>query len=131
MLQIAMLALAVGLLATPATAADVSASGAWRVSGKVSSFSFTLNCQFQQSGETLGGRCTDASTSDPNVKGGRSHPLTSGRVQGDHVSFTYGSSFLFTHFDVTYSGVIQGDRMSGQITAQGHPGEFTAVRSGG
>jgi len=112
--------------ASGARAADVS--GPWLVSGKVASFSFTLRCAFQQAGEELTGACVDASTSDPNVKGGRSHPLTAGRVAGDQVSFTYGSSFLFTKFDVTYDGVVQGPRMSGQIKVQGRTGAFTAER---
>jgi opacity protein-like surface antigen len=112
--------------ASGAEAADVS--GPWLVSGKVASFSFTLRCAFQQAGEQLTGACVDASTSDPNVKGGRSHPLTAGRVAGDRVSFTYGSSFLFTKFDVTYDGTVQGPRMSGEIAVQGRTGAFTAER---
>ena len=44
------------------------------------------------------------------------------------MSFTYQSSFLFTKFDVTYTGVVSGDRISGTVNAQGHEGAFTATR---
>ena len=110
----------------PASAAEVA--GAWRVAGKVSSFAFTLNCDFKPDGARLGGVCTDASTSDPTIKGGKSHVLTAGSVEGDKVSFTYQSSFLLSKFDVTFNGVQTGDRMSGTITVQGHDGAFTATR---
>jgi hypothetical protein len=98
------------------------------VSGKVASLAFTLTCTFDQAGESLTGACVDGSTNDPKVKGGRGHKLTQGRVNGDQVSWTYESSFLLSHFNVDYSGVRRGQHMSGQVTAQGHPGTFTADR---
>jgi hypothetical protein len=112
-------------LASPGLA-DVS--GVWRVSGKVSSFAFTLNCTFKPEGSKLGGVCVDASTNDPKVNSGKAHPLTAGVVNGDAVSWTYRSSFLFSKFDVTYDGKLDGDRMSGTIDAQGRKGAFTATR---
>jgi hypothetical protein len=116
-----------GLAALAAPAAGQSA-GDWRVSGKVATFSFTLNCRFKVDASTLSGECQDASTNDPKLKLGKIHPLTAGAVNGDRVSWTYPSSFLFTKFDVTFAGVQAGERMSGTITVQGHKGAFTATR---
>lgn len=114
--------------ARPAAAED--ASGRWIVSGRVAGLAFTLNCEFEQAGQTLGGVCVDGATSDPKVKGGRRHVLTKGHVNGDQITWTYESSFLLSHFNVTYLGLRQGDRMSGKIVVQDHAGAFTASRSG-
>ncbi len=124
----ALAALSLIAIGAPSTSSAAEVAGAWRVSGKVSSFAFTLNCRFTPEGSKLGGLCTDASTSDPKVNAGKSHVITAGSVEGDKVSFTYQSSFLFTKFDVTYTGVAAGDRISGTVNAQGHEGTFTASR---
>jgi len=118
--------LAASALASPASA---QVAGSWHVAGKVAAFGFTLDCQFEPSGAKLGGVCVDASTSDPKIKGGRAHPLTAGSVKGDAVSWTYQSSFLLTKFDVTFTGTLAGDRMSGTIDAGGRKGDFTATRN--
>ncbi len=110
------------------TPASAEVSGPWHVTGKVSAFAFTLNCDFKPDGERLGGVCVDASTSDPKVSAGKSHVLTAGGVKGDSVTWTYQSSFLFSKFDVTFKGTQAGDRITGTITAQGHDGTFTAAK---
>ena len=113
-------------LASPGVGAPLS--GHWRVAGKVSSFAFTLDCQFKPNGERLGGVCTDQSTNSAKIGAGKSHVLTAGAVHGDKVTWTYRSAFLLAKFDVTYTGVVTGDRMTGSLEAQGHDGTFTAVR---
>lgn len=120
--------LSLAAVAAPGVSSAAEVAGAWRVSGKVASFGFTLNCRFTQDGSKLGGECTDASTSDPKVNAGKSHAITSGSVDGDRVRFTYQSSFLFTKFDVTYTGVLAGERINGTVNAQGHEGTFTATK---
>jgi hypothetical protein len=100
----------------------------WQVKGRVASFSFNLDCDFRKDGTRVGGVCGDASTSDPTIKSGRSHTLTSGRVSGDKISWTYQSSFLLSKFDVTFDGIQRGDRMAGVIHVRGHDGTFTATR---
>ncbi len=112
--------------ATSASAAEVG--GGWRVSGRVSSFAFTLNCQFKPAGRSLAGVCVDASTNSAKVEAGKSHVLTSGSVYGDAVTWTYRSNFLLSKFDVTYRGTVTGNRMTGSIAVQGREGTFTAVR---
>jgi hypothetical protein len=124
-MKLALLVVAIAALAVPASA---EVAGPWRVTGKVSGFAFTLNCDFKTSGDRLGGVCVDASTSDARVKAGKSHILTAGSVHGDAVSWTYRSSFLLSKFDVTYKGTLAGARMTGSIDAQGHVGAFTAVK---
>jgi hypothetical protein len=124
----ACMALALGCGAPAAAAAQSGAAGEWSVSGKVSSFAFTLDCRFTQAGQSLAGACVDRSTSDPKIKGGRSHPLTSGSVDGDQIRWAYASSFLLTHFTVAYAGTLHGDSITGSIDAQGHQGAFTAHR---
>jgi hypothetical protein len=114
--------------AAPAVAQD-AAAGRWVVSGKVGPFAFTLNCQFEEAGTALTGACVDGATSDARVKGGKRHALTRGKVTGDHVTFSYGSSFMLSHFNVDYVGVLQGDKINGTIFANGQSGAFTATRS--
>jgi hypothetical protein len=120
--------LAVAGVVAFASPAAAQVAGAWHVAGKVSTFDFTLNCDFKPDGSRLGGVCIDASTNDPKVNAGQSHTLTAGSLNGDKVSWTYQSSFLFTRFDVTFTGTRTGGRMSGTIDAQGHGGTFIAVR---
>jgi hypothetical protein len=107
--------------ATPAAAQD----------GAAGRFGFTLNCRFDEAGSALSGACVDGATSDARVKGGKRHELTQGKVVGDHVTFSYDSSFMFKHFNVDYTGVLRGDKMSGTILANGQSGAFTATRGGG
>lgn len=121
-------AIAVLATSTSAGAAATDVAGSWRVSGKLSGFAFTLRCDFKPTGETLGGVCVDASTSDARVKAGKSHALTAGSVHGDAVSWTYRSSFMLSKFDVTYKGTVSGNRMSGTVEAGGRSGAFTASR---
>jgi hypothetical protein len=116
--------LAVVALSTPAVAQDSPLSGAWRLSAKVASVPFHLICRFEQMGGKLGGKCLDPA-------GHRNLPLTAGSVDGDHVTFTHGGSFLLNKFDVNYAGVIDGDRITGRIDVFGHSGDFVAVRDAG
>jgi hypothetical protein len=117
------------LVPAAAAAAEDGAAGRWVVSGRVAGFAFTVACDLKQAGEALSGVCVDTSTSDAKVKAGRRHALTRGHVSGDHVSWTYSSSFLFSTFDVDYAGARVGDHMTGQITVQGRTGAFTADRA--
>jgi hypothetical protein len=121
--RFSMIAAAILALAAPglARAADDPVSGAWVVHGKVDSFAFILNCAFERHGDRLGGVCLDDGTN-------KRHPLTSGAITGDRVTFTYQSNYLLTKFDVAFAGVLAGGRMSGSIHVPGHAGTFTATR---
>lgn len=120
------MACAASLIALPASAADLT--GLWKLTAKVETFGFTLNCKFAQAGEKLTGVCTDMATNDPQHKPQGSHVLTSGEVSGDKVRFTYKTHFLLIPFTCSYSGVVTGDEFSGEAAAPGHKGTFTAVR---
>jgi hypothetical protein len=117
------------LAATPAASADMSAAGAWRVSGAVSGFKFELRCVFQQAGERLSGACTDLATNNPKAPPKSApHLLTRGSASGGQVTWSYQSSFLLSKFDVDFSGAQSGDRMAGAIQSGGRTGSFTARR---
>jgi hypothetical protein len=125
--SLVLVALSIGLsLNVPASAEG--AGGRWAVAGTVDGKNFTLDCRFQQSGQTLSGACVDGPTGDAKVEGGRSHDLLEGGTTGNGVNWTYQSSYMFIKFDVKYSGVRDGDRMSGTISAAGKTGTFTANR---
>ena len=106
---------------TSAVAADAPATGTWTVHGKVSAFQFNISCRFEQKGETISGLCYDAGTNKP-------HPLTQGAISGDHISWTYQSSYLLKTFDAAYSGTLADGAIKGGITAPGHQGQFTAQK---
>ena len=116
-------ALSALVLSTPAVAHDSLLSGAWRLSAKVASVPFNLICTFEQMGDQLGGTCAAPSS-------GKTLALKAGHVDGEHVTFKHEGHFLLNKFDVNYAGVVDGDKMTGQIAVFGHTGDFTAVREG-
>jgi len=105
----------------PAHAGDEPVAGVWTVHGKVAAFQFNLSCHFEPKGGSLVGTCYDAGTNKP-------HPLTRGAVNGDHISWTYQSSYLFKTFDATYSGTLAGGSIKGDIAVPGYRGQFTAEK---
>jgi len=96
------LAIPAALASGPAFAADTPATGTWTVHGKVSAFQFNLSCRFDT--------------------------LTQGAISGDHISWTYQSSYLLKTFDAAYSGTLAGGSIKGDITVPGYQGQFTAER---
>jgi hypothetical protein len=120
-------ALLVSLAASASAGAD-DATGRWAVAGHVAGKDFTLDCRFTQAAQRLSGACVDGPTGDAKIKGGRSHSLTKGAVNGSKVTWTYQSSVGILPFGVDYDGVRQGDHMSGQLSALGKTGAFTANR---
>lgn len=113
------------LLAWPAQA---QVAGAWRVSGDIAGNAFVVDCRFEPHGADFGGVCVEAATGDAKVHAGRSHTLTKGQAADGQVSWTYPASFMLAKFDVSFTGTLAGDRMSGTVTATGRKGAFTAVR---
>lgn len=122
----ALLILAALALATPAAAAEVA--GPWRVTGDVAGRAFAVDCRFEPHGGAFGGVCVDAATGEAKAQAGKPHPLTKGAVTGSQVRWTYQASFLLAKFDVSYDGVLEGDRITGTLVAGGRKGSFTAVR---
>jgi hypothetical protein len=121
--------LALSAFAGPAAAMD-TAAGRWAIEGRVGDKAFTLDCRFNQSGQAISGACVDGDTHDARVKGGRSHTLTRGSLQGDQIAFAYRSSFGIIGFEARYAGVLSGDRITGSLAALGAKGEFTGHRVG-
>ncbi len=125
-LVLALFVLVAGTASPVAAATDLT--GSWRLSAKVETFAFMLNCKLVQTGDRLGGICTDVATNDAQHKPQGSHALTAGTVQGDRVSFAYRTHFLLIPFTASYAGVLAGDTITGEAVAPGHKGSFTAVR---
>ena len=128
-LLIAAAAASVISVAAAAPAAAEDAAGRWAVTGHVAGKDFTLDCRFAQAVQRLSGACVDGPTGDNKIKGGRSHALTKGSVTGNKVAFTYQSSVGILPFDVNYTGVRDGEHMTGQLSALGKTGTFTANRT--
>ncbi|MBX3479817.1 MAG: hypothetical protein KF842_05415 [Caulobacter sp.] len=122
-LKIAAVAALLGLASLPGAALAQSdpVAGTWKMKGKVQSFAFTLTCNFSRTGESLAGTCYDGGTN-------KAHALTSGTVKGDRVVWSYRSSFMGSPFNVTYSGLVKGEAMSGAVDAAGRKGVFSATR---
>ena len=114
-------ALAAILTPSVSLANDDLLSGLWRVSGRVSTFSFNVTCRLERHGEQLGGACLEGTN-------GAAHPLTGGSIEGDKVTWTHQGRFLLKTFNVVYSAVLRGDEMQGEVSAAGHGGAFTAAK---
>ena len=69
----------------------------------------------------MGGACLEEHS-------GKVHPLTSGTVNGDQVTWTHKKSFLFHNLNVVYTATLEGDEMHGRLSAAGHSGPFVAAR---
>ena len=95
-------------------------SGLWRVSGRVATFDFSVTCRLERHGEQLGGACLEGN--------GKVHPLTSGSVEGDKITWMHQGKFLLKTFNVVYSAVLHDGAMNGELSAAGHSGAFTAAR---
>jgi len=116
-------AAALAALSSPVRADAPALSGVWSLSAKVASVPWRLVCRFHAMGERLGGVCADP-------KDGGKLALKGVQVDGDKVTFAHEGHFLLNTFDVIYSGVKDGDKITGRIAVFGHTGEFTAVREG-
>lgn len=101
-----------------AAPAQAQTSNLWHVNGSISGRTFVLDCRLDQGA----GLCTDAS------KGGKSHPLTSLAVTGNQARWSFKTRVAFISVRLAFDGRIQGDRMSGAMSAAGRSGAFTAVR---
>jgi hypothetical protein len=99
---------------------DDMLSGLWRVSGRVATFDFSETCRLERHGDQLAGACLEGPD--------KVHPLTSGMITGDKVTWTHKGRFLFKTFNVVYSAVLDRGAMHGEMNAAGHSGEFVAAK---
>ncbi|MCJ2188692.1 hypothetical protein [Novosphingobium beihaiensis] len=122
------LAAAAACLLTPA-ASMAQVSGPWRVSGDIDGKNFVLDCQFVPNGTQLGGVCTDVATGDSKKSKLKKHKLSSGSVKGSAVAWSYPVKVMFLSVDINFAGTLNGNRMTGTISAKGREGHFTASQS--
>ena len=108
--------LVLSLMALPALAADVS--GTWDINGAIQP-----HCTITQSGSQLSGSC----------KGPQAEGPLDGSSDGQTVKFTFRRTGLRGGqlAPVTFSGTVNGDNMTGTLTAGQARGSFTAHRAGG
>lgn len=118
----------VASIALVSSSAMAQVAGPWHVTGDVNGKAFAVDCRFAPDGAQFGGVCVDAATGDAKVKAGNAHKLTQGTLTGNQVRWTYQTSVLFMSVDIAFAGTLEGDRMTGAITAAGRKGAFTAVR---
>lgn len=121
-----------GLLAGPLlllpSAAMAEVAGVWRVTGNIEGKTFAVDCTFEPRGPQLGGQCVDLATGEAKAKPGKVHKLSKGSARGNEVRWTYPTKVMMMSIDIDFAGSIEGDRMSGAITAKGRQGRFSAIR---
>lgn len=91
----------------------------WRVDGAISGRKFALDCRFEQAA----GVCVDAES-----RGKRSHPLLSLSSSASQKRWSFKTRVALLSITLAFDGRVDGDRMSGVVTAAGRTGSFTAVR---
>lgn len=120
--------LAASALAVAAPAAAAPIAGQWHLTGEISGESFVVDCHFEPRDKQFGGVCVDTSSSYSGNKGGKPHILTSGESDGSRVSWSYDARVLFLSVGILFTGMLNGDRMAGTISAAGRKGSFSGSR---
>jgi hypothetical protein len=109
------------LVALPLASASVAAagdiSGRWTIEGDVQGNAVNLNCQVQQSADAkIAGKCDLNGTDKTEI---------AGAVKDTSIKF----AFTVGEYTLTYTGVVQGDTITGDIEVAGASGRFTAKRA--
>lgn len=107
--------------------AGAQAQGQWHVTGNVSGHAFSLDCRFEPAGAGFGGVCTEQAAGAAG-HAGKSHTLSRGTLKGNQITWPYPVSVMLMKFDMTFSGTLEGNRISGTASAAGRQGSFVAVR---
>jgi hypothetical protein len=118
-LRIASIAAGLCVLIAAAPPAMAGSGDGWRVSGTISGRTFLLDCRLEQPGAA----CIDASNRS------RSHPLTSLAVSGTSAQWGFTTTVLLAKIAMRFNARIEGNRMSGEVTAAGRKGTFTGIRN--
>ena len=110
-------------LAAPAAAQEtVDVSGEWEITAETPRGTRTRSVSFEQVGDSLSGTMeTPMGTA----------PISEGSVHGNEITFT----MVFTRGDrsmeITYTGTVQDDEMSGKFVTPRGEVPWTARRKGG
>lgn len=121
-------AFALALFAGSALPAAAQVAGPWRVTGDIAGHGFVLDCRFEPHDARFGGICVETGGSDSHVKAGKIHTLSQGSFSDRHVGWAYPVSVMFLSFDITFTGTLDGNTISGVVSGSGRKGKFTAAR---
>lgn len=108
-----------GLAVLTAAPAQAQSLGSWRIDGAISGRTFQLDCRF----EGAGGTCVDVASG-----GKRSHPLTSLSSTGDQIAWGFKTKVAIMSIAMSFTGRIDGNRISGTVRAAGRTGTFIGRR---
>ncbi len=115
------LAVAAGILLTPAAALADDLSGAWKITTNANGTDLTINCSFVQKDRSLGGTCQRVGAEE------QPSPLT-GTVEGQAVKWAYDVQFQGQTLHVAYSGTVEGTTLTGAMDLLGASSKFAAVK---
>jgi hypothetical protein len=106
---------------TPATAQEtVNVAGKWEMTSETPRGTMTTTFTFEQDGSALTG------TSE-GQRGGEV-PISSGSVEGNVITFTVVRGMRNRSMEVTYTGTLEGDTITGTMTTPRGEREFTMKR---
>ena len=115
-----LLAIAAGVAAQSQEGVKVDMSGTWLMRVETPNGPGTASFTFKQEGEKLSGQ----------YKGAFGEAPVTGTVQGRQVEFSIKVEFQSTELTITYTGVVDGDEMKGDMVVRGGGQEFKSTWTG-
>jgi hypothetical protein len=108
-------------IAALAGAADAaSVGGTWKVHNSIAGHESDMTCTLSTEGADLRGTCATPETSVD----------VTGTVDGPRVTWVYKSEYNGSPITLTYTGILEADRLEGTVMVQEYftEGRFTATR---
>ena len=114
------LALALSLFAVPAVAQETAdVSGKWEMTNETMRGTMTSTFTFEQDGNTLNGTVETRGTSTS---------ISSGTVDGNVITFSVVRNMGNRTRELTYTGTVDGDTITGRMSTPRGEREFTLKR---
>ncbi len=110
------------LLAVPLQAQDVDVTGKWETTRETPRGTMTTTFTFEQDGSKLTGTASSS-------RGDRE--ITNGSVEGNKVTFTLVMTMGENTVEMTYTGTVEGDTITGTMQTPRGEVPWTAKRAGG
>ena len=115
-----LLAFAAGVAAQSQEGVKVDVSGTWLMSVETPNGASSASFTFKQEGEKLSGQ----------YKGMFGEAPVTGKVQGREVEFSIKVEFQSTELTITYTGVVEGGEMKGDVAVRGGGQELKGTWTG-